>query len=168
MAGVALALALGTAVGIGLVRSDRQQPIITHWAGPGEVVAVRGMEFEFVSLEAVDYEPQGSSDPVPAGAVALVAEFRQRILEVPEERFDLSCDIRLENGPDSWSRDFDVGYDLELSPECHPAEDERVTPGGERTVSLAWVVPETAVDGARLAIRFYAGDPEGIGFDPAG
>lgn len=165
---VALVLAVGTAVGLGLVTSNRQQPIITHWAAPGEVQEAAGMEFELVGISAVDYEPEGISDPVPAGAVAVVAEIRQRVGEVPDDIYELTCEIRLENGADSWYPSFDVAYDLELEPDCHRVDGEDVTPGQQRTVSVAWVVPESALQGARVAMRFYAVDRTGIGFSSDG
>lgn len=165
---MALVLAVGTAVGLGLVASNRQQPIITHWAAPGETQVAAGMEFELVGISVVDYEPEGISDPVPMGAVAVVAELRQRVVEVPEDSYGLSCEIRLENGADSWYPSFDVAYDLDLEPDCHRVDGEDVVAGQERTISVAWVVPESAVQGARVAMRFYAVERVGIGFSSEG
>lgn len=167
-AAVALAFALATAVGLGLVTSHRQQPIIMDWAGPGEVREVLGMEFELLSVSAVEYEPQGISDPVPTGAVVVVAEIRQRVGEVPLDPYDLACEVRLHNGPNSWYPDFDVAYDLELEPDCHRVDGEDVTSGLERTISVGWVVPEAALDGARVALRFYGVERAGIGFSAEG
>lgn len=168
VAAIAVVFALSTAIALGFVGSDRQEPIITYWAAPGETQEALGMEFELVSLSAVDYEPQGISDPVPAGAVAVVAEIRQQIGEVPADPYDLVCEVRLHNGPDSWYPSFDVGSDLELEPDCHRVDGEDVTPGLERMMSVGWIVPEAALDGARVAIRLYGVERDGIGFSTEG
>lgn len=165
---VALVFALATASGLGLVGSNRQQPIITDWAAPGEVREALGMEFELLGLSVVEYEPEGISDPVPAGAVTVVAKIRQRVGEVPDDPYALTCDVRLQNGGDSWYPSSDVEIDLELESDCHRVDGEDVTPGLERTMSVGWVIPEAALEGARVALRFYGDERLGIGFSTDG
>lgn len=163
--GVAVAVALAAALGIGWVRSDRQLPMVPEWWGTGQVAAAAGSEFELLALRAVDYEPLGSSEPVPMGAVVVQVDIRQHVLEVPDEDYLNSCSLTLVNGPDSWFPSSDVRYDLELSPNCDRTTDGPVEPGQERVVSAAWVVPASALDGARVAVRFGTGEAIGFSVD---
>lgn len=161
---VTVAVALAAALGIGWVRSDRQLPVVRDWVGPGEVVTAAGSEYELLALTEVDYEPLGSSEPVPTGAIVVQVDLRQHVLEVPDEEYVNSCSLTLVNGPDSWSPSSDVRYDLDLSSNCDRTADGPVEPGMERVVTAAWVVPASALDDARVAVRFGTG--EALGFSP--
>lgn len=163
---VAVAVAVTVALGVGWVRSDRQDAMVRDWAGPDDVVSLRGSEFQFVGLEAVEHEPRGSSDPIPDGAAVVVAQIRQDVVEAPEDEFALTCTISLESRPHKWLPDSDVMIDRELASRCHSDGDGPVTTGQSRVIEVAWVVPASAVAEARVVVRFGGDTAEAIGFAP--
>lgn len=153
--GIALLLAVVTAMGLGAWRANRNDPGPSVTLRPGETIEFRGSEFALESFGQYQMPADVDLAEVPQGAVFVQLVLTQTVITAPAEPYDLSCRLLLVNQGNTWQVDLSLGYRLKLNSKCHENADGQTLAAGEvNTVSGVWAVPPAALDSARVEVQF--------------
>lgn len=167
--GLALSLALLTAVGLGAWRSHRNDIRPSATLRPGQTIEFRGSEFSLESFGHYGMPSDVDLSGVPAGAEFIRLVLTQRVQTVPDEPYDLACRLDLHNGSDRWPVDSSLSFELGLHSECHEnADDEPLAAGETNTITALWRVPPMELDQARVVVQFNVPDLAAFEVRPAG
>lgn len=165
--GIALVLAVATALGLGWVRRERWAPTPWQWATIGETLDLRGSRWTPTGFGEIAVDDALSAQ-APPGSVYAAVEIRQEVVTLPQNvNTDLLCSIVLVNGSNEWDRDRSITNHLEWRSDCWGLG-EGLVAGQTRLVRGAWLVPRWAIyeGDPHVEVRF-SGRPAAFGIRPA-
>lgn len=154
---LALALAVGTALGLGWLRQDRREPAARQTLGAQTAVEVRGQRFTLVSFGEVDLPEKTYYQQVPAGAVWLRLVLQQEVIALPAELDDIYCSIELVTDQGRWDSDTSTATAANWRSSCTGNYQEPpLQVGDQRELVGLWLVPESVLVNPRALIQFTA------------
>ncbi len=154
---VVAALTIGAAFGLGMINSDRNDPLPRQTLRPGETIEFQGSRFTLVSFGEVDLPPDVDASQYPAGVAFVRMVLTQEVISAPEDSYEMFCSMRLDSPLGEWDADGSLAYSADWPDKCNQSPDSDVlVPGVTHEVNGAWVVPPDALDGASVMVFFHS------------
>lgn len=155
--GLALLLAVGTALWIGWMRYDKLEPQPRATLTPGTSVEMRNLRFTIESFGVVDLPELDTYAEVPEGAVWVELVLRQEVLAPAADEYEDEwyCTIELITDEGRWQTDTYALSALERRSGCPAGYDQPPFAAGDvaQTYGL-WMVPGDMLTNPRVLIQF--------------
>lgn len=152
---VLAAITVGAAFGLGVLNSDRNDPLPREVLRPGETIEFQGSRFTLVSFGPADLPPDIDVSEYPGGAEFVRLVLEQEVISVPDDPYLMSCGLQLRSDLGRWDDDGSLAYSAGWPSDCHRGPgSEELTAGSSHEVNGLWVVPAGALDGARVVVHF--------------
>lgn len=157
MLAVALALAVSTALSLGWARHQRVDADPRRWLEPGETLEYRGSTFSDARYAPIDM-PSDSLTMLPEGAHLVAVRLGQHVQEVPDDNYEMMCDLELVTQDRTYVADSSLAYEFEIPTACHNRPDSTpIQPGDDQVVAAVFVLPGPLEDDPEFVVRFPMG-----------